>query len=194
VSREKGEATATQRIHRQAQSTAKLWECSRCGAKLIARNLSHACGAYSVEKFLEGKTDIGRDLFKRFVALIAQCGPYELAPAKTRVAFMASVRFASVNRIGRDFLDVHFVLPRTIDSPRLRRVEHVGKQYVHHLRLRDRRDFNRELADWLCQSYIEYGQRGWLTKNEATNSAKRQRESNVDPLSTSRSRDSGEQR
>lgn len=140
----------------------KLWECPRCGARLIARNLSHACGPYSIEKFLEGKSDVGRDLFGRFVGLIARCGPYEVAPAKTRVAFMAAVRFASVNRIGRDSIDVHFVLPRSIDSPRLRRVEHLGKLHVHHMRIEDPRDFNRELAGWLRRSYREYGRRGWL--------------------------------
>ena len=158
----------------QRSSGVRLWECPRCGAKLITRNLSHACGDHSVEKFLDGKTDTSRDLFARFRALIAQCGPYEVAPAKTRVAFMAAVRFASVNRIGPDSIDVHFVLPRIIESPRLRKVEHLGKLHVHHVRLRDPRDFNRELAGWLCQSYREYGQRGWLTKNQTTSSAKQQ--------------------
>jgi|SRR5262245_20126760 len=160
------------RRNQQRSGSVRLWQCSRCGAKLIARNLSHACGAYSVEKFLESKTETGRDLFERFLRLIARCGPYEVAPAKTRVAFMASVRFASVNRVGRDCIDVHFVLPRTIESPRFSRVEHLGKLHVHHLRLRDQRDFNRELADWLCQSYAEYGQRGWLMKSRTTRSGK----------------------
>ncbi len=143
-----------------------LWACPRCGARLLARNLSHACGPYSIETFLEGKTDIARDLFNRFLALIAKCGPYHIAPAKTRVAFMAAVRFASVNRIGRDAIDVHFVLPRRIDSPRLRRVDHLGTLYVHHLRLRERGNFDRELAVWLRQSYREYGRRGWLTNHQ----------------------------
>ena len=151
-----------------------LWTCPRCGAKLIARNLSHASGAYSIEKFLKGKTDIGRGLFHRFVALLGRWCRYDLAPAKTRVAFMGIVRFASVNRVGRDSIDVHFVLPRVIKSPRFRRVEQVGKLYVHHLRLRDRRDFDRELAGWLRRSYIEYGQRGWLAKDEPASSATRQ--------------------
>jgi len=35
--------------------------------------------------------------------------------------------------------------------------------YEHHLRLRDVRKFDRELSDWLRHSYLEYGQRGWLT-------------------------------
>jgi hypothetical protein len=147
--------------------TTKLWECPRCGAKLVAKNLSHSCGPYSIEKFLEGKSEIGRDLFRCFVTLI---GPFEVATAKTRVAFMAAVRFASVNRIGNDFVDVHFVLPRALDGRRFRKVEHLGKLHVHHLRLRDRLDCDRELAHWLRQSYREYGQRGWLTTKQVTGS------------------------
>jgi len=150
-------------VNRPARSTlVRLWRCPRCGAKLIARNMSHACGEYSIDTFLEGKTEIGRQLFEQFVALIARCGPYDVAPAKTRVAFMAAVRFASVNRVSRDAIDVHFVLPQPIESPRMRRVEQLGRLYVHHLRLRDRRDFDPELASWLRQSYRDYGQRGWL--------------------------------
>jgi hypothetical protein len=159
---------------------AKLWECPRCGAKLIVENLSHACGAYSIERFLEGKSAVGRELFGRFVALIEKCGPYEVAAAKTRVAFMAAVRFASVNRVGRDFIDVHFVLPRALDSSRFRRIERLGKLHVHHLRLRERRDFDRELGRWLCQSSREYGQRRWLEK-KATGSEKRRSSTRSDP-------------
>jgi hypothetical protein len=66
----------------------------------VARNLSHACGDYSVARFLASKSDYGRDLFKRFVTLVGHCGAYQIAPAKTRVAFMVTVRSASVNRVG----------------------------------------------------------------------------------------------
>jgi len=64
------------------------WRCPRCGVKLVARNLSHSCGAFSVEKLLAGSGARARDLFARFEALVAACGPYEVAPAKTRVAFL----------------------------------------------------------------------------------------------------------
>ncbi len=111
----------------QNTDTATLWKCARCGAKLLSRNLSHACGAFSV------------------------------------------------NRVGRDYIDVHFVLPRNIEGPRIRRVEQVGKLHVHHLRLRDGREFDRELAVWLRQSYTEYGQRGWRTTKRDGDSAKKRR-------------------
>jgi hypothetical protein len=161
-----GAGARTQRIRSKGRSNpAGLWECPRCGAKLVAKNMSHACGNHSIQKFLEDKNQHGRMLFRRFVALIARCGPYDAAPAKTRVAFLAQVRFASVNRVGDDHIDVHFVLPRSIESPRFRKVEHLGKMHVHHLRLREPRDFDRQLAKWLRESYEEYGRRAWLTKS-----------------------------
>jgi hypothetical protein len=140
----------------------RLWKCPRCGAKLLTRNLSHSCGDFSVAKFLRGKSVLGRDLYQRFVALIRGCGPYDVAPAKTRVAFLAQVRFASVNRIGADTIDVHFVLPRALRSHRFRRVDHLGKVHVHHLRLSRPGDFDDQLRGWLRRSYDEYGQRTWL--------------------------------
>ena len=149
------------------------WTCPRCGAKLVAKNLSHSCGDHSIEKFLDGKSERGRDLFQRFALLIARCGPFDVAPAKTRVAFMAEVRFASVNRIGEDTIDVHFVLPRAIESARFRRVEQVGKLYVHHLRISHRRELDRELAGWLRQSYVDYGKRGWLTSRPRSGRGRR---------------------
>jgi hypothetical protein len=62
-----------------------------------------------------------------------------------------------------DAIDVHFVLPRVVASRRIRRVEHLGKVHVHHLRLAEPRDFDREVQSWLVQSYREYGRREWLT-------------------------------
>ena len=143
-----------------------LWSCPRCGAQLVSRNLAHSCGDYSVDKFLTGKSKAGCRLFEGFVRLVAKCGPYRAAPAKTRVAFMAQVRFASVNRVGDDWIDVHFVLPRALVSGRFRRVERLGKLYVHHLRLEHPEDCDRELMDWLRAAYVEYGERAWLRRDE----------------------------
>jgi hypothetical protein len=136
-----------------------VWTCPKCGARHVTPNAWHSCGDHSVEEFLAGRD---RALFDQFERLVARCGPYSLAPAKTRVAFMAQVRFASVNRVGEDFIDVHFVLPRKLASERFRRIEKLGKLYVHHLRLSARADFDRELQSWLRESYRSYGLREWI--------------------------------
>src|SRR5512132_4594183 len=76
-----------------------LWTCPKCGRRFVGKNMWHACGNYSVEGFLEGKGARARELFEGFERLIAACGPYEVAPAKTRVAFMGRVRFAGVHHV-----------------------------------------------------------------------------------------------
>ncbi len=58
---------------------------------------------------------------------------------KTRIAFMAQMRFASVNRASEEAIDVH-------------------------LRLARADDFDRELLAWLRASYEEYGTRQWLER------------------------------
>jgi Domain of unknown function (DUF5655) len=146
-------------------SRGRLWKCPKCGAKLLTRGLLHSCGLHSVEKFLSGKGARAQELFDSFARLITACGPYDVAPAKTRVAFLASVRFASVNRISAAGIDAHFVLPRPLASLRFRRVERLGKLYVHHLRLTDPSEMDDEVRRWLCQSYSEYGERRWLDRS-----------------------------
>ncbi len=136
-----------------------LWKCPRCGTKLVQRNLSHACGDHSVDKFLARTGPRGRALFDRFARLVAACGSCETAPAKTRVAFMVHVRFASVNRVTEEAIHVHFVLPRMLKSGRIHRVDRIGNVFVHHMRLSDFAEFDGQLQDWLRQSRAEYGER-----------------------------------
>ena len=138
-----------------------LWQCPSCGARLLRKNLSHACGDHSVAS-LRGKSERGRRLFAAFAAMVARCGPHHVAPAKTRVAFQALVRFASCNRVGDDHIDVHLVLPRRLTSPRFKKVEHLANVYVHHLRLGADAELDAELQSWLEASYHEYGEREWL--------------------------------
>ena len=142
----------------------KLWKCPRCGAKLVHANMAHACGDFSEDAFLASAGAKERAIYDRFVACIAACGPFDVAPAKTRVAFLVEVRFASVNRIGDGYVDVHLVLPRRIASARFRRVEQVGSVWVHHLRLGRVADLDREARGWIRASYEEYGERRWLER------------------------------
>jgi Domain of unknown function (DUF5655) len=138
---------------------APLWTCPKCGAKLVQRNMSHACGAYTVEGFLTGKSQHGQRLFKKFVELLESCGPVTPAPAKTRVAFMVRTRFASVNAVSQRELRIHFVLPERVESERIYKVEQFGPWYVHHVRISDLTQLDDELRGWLCQAYQLMGAR-----------------------------------
>jgi Domain of unknown function (DUF5655) len=117
----------------------------------------HACGDHTVERFLEGKGSRARELFDGFETLIAACGPYEVAPAKTRVAFMARVRYASVNALSDRGMSIHFGLPAPLHHARIRRVERIGNWFVHHVRITTPEQLDEELLGWLRESYQQTG-------------------------------------
>ena len=136
-----------------------LWTCPKCGAKFVTRNMWHGCGDYSVEKFLEGKGWRARELFERFAGLIAACGPFDTAPAKTRVAFMARVRFAAVLRLSNRGMTVSFGLPRRLEHPRISRIEEYGSGwYGHFVRVTSPEEMDDEMLQWLRESYSQMGQ------------------------------------
>ena len=70
-----------------------LWTCPECGAKLVARNMWHSCGRATIADWKKRMGPRAATLFERFEQMIARCGPYHLAPAKTRIAFLGRVRF-----------------------------------------------------------------------------------------------------
>jgi hypothetical protein len=118
----------------------------------------HACGDFSVEGFLEGKGPRARALFEAFEQMVAACGPYEVAPAKTRVAFMGRVRFAGVNAISDRGMTISFALPRPLDDPRIRKVEHIAKGWHGHwMRITRTEELDDELLGWLRESYHQMG-------------------------------------
>lgn len=138
----------------------ELWTCPKCGRRFVTRNSWHACGDYSVEGFLAGKGPRARALFDRFVELISACGQYEVAPAKTRVAFMAQVRFAGVTAVSERGLTAAFGLPRPLRHDRIRKIEQAAPGwYVHWIRVSSPEELDDELLEWLRESYREMGMR-----------------------------------
>jgi hypothetical protein len=129
------------------------WKCPKCGAKLVVRNLSHACGPYSVPRFLAGKGPAARALFRALVGLVRACGPFDYAPAKTRVAFLVRIRFASVNGLSDRAMRFHFLLKRREDSPRIARIEKIGSWYVHHMRVTRPEELDAEVGRWVAEAY-----------------------------------------
>lgn len=128
----------------------------------------HACGDYSVESFLDGKGERARELFDGFERLIAACGPYEVAPAKTRVAFMARVRFAGVNAISDRGMTIAFALPSPLHHRRIRKVEHIARGwYGHWMRIVSPDELDDELLSWLRRSYRQMGMQERLSSERS---------------------------
>lgn len=140
-----------------------LWTCPKCKRQFVNSNMPHSCGHYSVRQFLTGKSQRAISLYEHFSALVSDCGPVKIAPAKTRVGFQARMIFAAVNKLNDHCLDAHVVLSRRLDSPRFRRIETMTpKCYVHHFRIESLGELDDEVRTWLREAYI-VGTQGHLS-------------------------------
>jgi len=124
-----------------------MWTCPKCKHKFYNKNQSHSCGSYSVENFLDGKTEKAVGLFNYFLSQYRKIGDFELHPVKTRVALLTKMRFCAVNKIGKDFIDVHFVLTKPYDETDcFYRIDNLGDRFfVHHLKIYERAGINSEV-------------------------------------------------
>jgi hypothetical protein len=100
--------------------------------------------------------------------MLDACGVYHVAPAKTRISFLALVRFANITRLTESHMDCNFALPAPVRSARIaRRVEIVPGWWVHHLRVESVDELGDEVQAWLRDSYRFMGMRERLTGRKA---------------------------
>lgn len=137
-----------------------MWICPKCQQKFVNAHQWHSCGQGSVEAFLEGQTQTARQLFATLLDEVKQIGPYDLHPAKTRIALVVKMRFMAINGLGKNFLDAHLVLTEPYNETLcFHRVDNVSKRsFVHHFRLYSEEDITEELRSYFKMAY-KVGQR-----------------------------------
>jgi hypothetical protein len=149
--------------------TRELWTCPRCGAKLVGRNMAHSCGRATLDDWLARMGPRARGFYDRFVALIAACGEYHVGPAKTRIAFLARVRFAGITSISEDRMVCAFSLPKPLKSRRIAKIDEiVPGWWVHRLVITDVAQLDEEVAGWIRESYRLMGMQERLRPQAST--------------------------
>lgn len=127
------------------------------------RNQWHSCGRATLDEWLDGLGPGGLALYRRFAALVEACGEFHVAPAKTRIAFLGRVRFATITRLRDDGMVCSFALPYPLRSPRFARVEEVIPTWVvHTLVVAAPEQLDDEVQDWIRESYRLMGMREGL--------------------------------
>ncbi|MCY4078241.1 MAG: DUF5655 domain-containing protein [Acidobacteria bacterium] len=137
-----------------------MWTCPKCGARFVNRNQWHSCGRARLDQWLDGLGPHGLALYDRFAALVGACGEFHVAPARTRIAFLGQVRFASITRLRDDEMVCTLALPYTLRSPRFARVEEVVPGwFVHTLVVTTPEQLDDEVQTWIRESYRLMGMR-----------------------------------
>ena len=145
-----------------------MWTCPKCGHNFYNKNQSHSCGSYTIENFLDSKTEKAIDLFYYFLSEYKKFGDFEVHPVKTRVALLTKMRFCSINKLGKDFINVHFVLTESYnDNSCFYKIENLADRFfVHHIKINRRADINSEVRKFMKLAY-DIGNRKHIANKQA---------------------------
>ena len=109
---------------------------------------------WTVADHLRGEAPRDPDLYKRFVALVEACGPFECSVAKTAITFKGPRRgFAGAKPKGRS-LDGYLDLQRRVKDPRIKSASPYTKHlFVHQFRITSPQQLDEEFAGWVREAY-----------------------------------------
>ncbi len=132
-----------------------MWTCPKCQHQFYNTNQAHSCGHYTTEDFLAGKTKLATDLFHYFLAEYKKIGAFAVHPVKTRVALLTKMRFCSINKIGADYIGVHFVLTTAYNEAGcFYKIDNLANRFfVHHARIYAKPDIDAELKKYMRLAY-----------------------------------------
>ncbi|UCG52451.1 MAG: hypothetical protein JSW58_02560 [Candidatus Latescibacterota bacterium] len=99
---------------------------------------------------MRGKTDYAISLYNLFVENLKSIGDFTYSPAKTRVAFQRRMRFAAINRIGRDFVNGHLILKKQRKSTKF---YHIEQGVIHHFKITRPEDIDDEFREFLREAH-----------------------------------------
>ena len=143
-----------------------MWVCPKCGKWFVNRNNWHSCSRWPLSHHFGGRP-AARKLFDRFRAVVEAIGPVRLVSNKTKVGFMARVRFAGCEP-RKDGLRCGMWLKRRVRSRRWTRVEFIPPDnYMHMFDVRGPRDFDAEIKRYLREAYDVGMQRHLIGRTSA---------------------------
>lgn len=113
---------------------------------------------WTVERHLEAGTDHGRELFHRFVDIVAACGEYSTSVTKTTITFKGPRRGFAGARPNRDRLQGYFDVTYQVDDLRIRSIAPYQKDlFVHHYRVDSLEQMDDEFVRWITDAYDQVG-------------------------------------
>jgi hypothetical protein len=143
----------------------EIWICPKCGGQYFQKNLWHSCTRYTVQEFLNGKSERAIQLYNFFLDEYKKIGPIIIHPLKSRLAFMVLVRFSGVNKLGKDYIEGAFWLKERIESPRFYKTEYIPKDnYIHRFRIYNETEIDDEFKSYMRMAY-EIGERKHIKRS-----------------------------
>jgi hypothetical protein len=109
---------------------------------------------WTVEDHLRGKPPVSVALYLRFVQLVAACGPFTYAVAKTTITFKGSRRGFAGARPTERGLTAYLDLTRQVTDPRIiRSSPYTQRLFTHQVRLTRLEELDDDFAELIAEAY-----------------------------------------
>jgi hypothetical protein len=113
---------------------------------------------WTIERHLEAGTDNGRELYRRFVDIVAACGEYTTSVAKTTITFKGPRRGFAGARPNGDRLQGYFDVTYRVEDSRISRSSPYQKDlFVHQFRVDSPAQLDDAFARWIADAYDQVG-------------------------------------
>jgi hypothetical protein len=109
---------------------------------------------WTVEDHLADMPDEIVALYRRFIALVEECGPFSYRVTKTAITVKGSRRGFAGAKLTMRSLNGYLDLQRELRDPRIQRASPYTKRlFVHHFRVTSPDQLDREFAGWIREAY-----------------------------------------
>jgi hypothetical protein len=109
---------------------------------------------WTVDRHLAGKPDEIIGLYRRFIGLVEECGPFSYSISKTAITLKGTRRGFAGAKPKHRWLDGYLDLQRRVHDPRIRRATpYTNRLFVHQFRVTERDQLDREFAGWVREAY-----------------------------------------
>ncbi len=108
---------------------------------------------FTVSQHYEGKDPVVRQIYDRLLKAIRRLGPVVEEPKKTSIHLVNGSALAGV-ATRQDYLLLNIKSDQKLDSPRVRKTDHVSaSRYRHEVKLTSPDEVDAELVGWLKSAY-----------------------------------------
>lgn len=109
---------------------------------------------WTVERHLDDKPKEINELYRRFIAMVEECGPFTYRVSKTAITLKGSRRGFAGAKPAQRWLDGYLDLQREVRDPRIRYASPYTKRlFVNQFRMTRLEQFDRDFAGWVREAY-----------------------------------------
>ncbi|HTJ49202.1 MAG TPA: DUF5655 domain-containing protein [Cyclobacteriaceae bacterium] len=123
----------------------------------MSKKLKPSSDDYTIDDFLNGKSQHTIDLYNHFVKQFSRVGKITIHPAKTMIGIATPrKRIVYITQLGKNFIHAVFPFDKPYDSNLcFQKIAKVpgDDQYNHHFRMLEKEDVNEEVMKFMKLAY-----------------------------------------